>query len=111
MRTLRIDRGELLKNMADKLDVVPSYLSSIENGKRTPNKALIDKIAVAYGLVGETYKDLLDAYHTSIDEISVSFAQATDSQKSVGIAFARKFNDLSEQQIESIKKILNEVKC
>ena len=34
LRKLRIDHGEILKDMADKLDVTVSYLSAVENGKR-----------------------------------------------------------------------------
>ena len=34
LRKLRIDRNELLKDMAGKLDVTVSFLSSVENGKK-----------------------------------------------------------------------------
>ena len=34
LRRIRIDRDELLKNMAEKLKMTSAYLSSIENGKR-----------------------------------------------------------------------------
>lgn len=36
LRKIRIDRDELLKDMAEKLDMSPSMLSSIENGTRKP---------------------------------------------------------------------------
>ena len=34
LRRIRIDRDELLKNMAENLKMTSAYLSSIENGKR-----------------------------------------------------------------------------
>ena len=34
LRRIRIDRDELLKNMAEKLKMTSAHLSSIENGKR-----------------------------------------------------------------------------
>ena len=34
LRKIRIDRNELLKDMADKLEVSASFLSAVENGKR-----------------------------------------------------------------------------
>ena len=34
LRKLRIDRGEILKNMAEKLEVTSSFLSAVENGKK-----------------------------------------------------------------------------
>ena len=37
-RKLRIDNNQILKEMADLLDVSSSYLSAVENGKRNiPN--------------------------------------------------------------------------
>jgi len=39
LKKLRIDNGEILKNMADKFNVTASYLSAVENGKRAfPNE-------------------------------------------------------------------------
>ena len=37
LRNLRMDIGELLLNMADKLGVSPAFLSGVENGKRKTN--------------------------------------------------------------------------
>ena len=34
LRKLRIDNGEILKDMADKLGVTASFLSAVENGKK-----------------------------------------------------------------------------
>ena len=40
LRILRIERGEVLKDMADKLGITSSYLSAIECGKRKIEHAL-----------------------------------------------------------------------
>jgi transcriptional regulator with XRE-family HTH domain len=34
LRKLRLDRGEILKDMAIKLNVSSSFLSAVENGKK-----------------------------------------------------------------------------
>ena len=34
LRKLRIDRGELLRTMSNKLGISMSFLSSVENGKK-----------------------------------------------------------------------------
>lgn len=34
LRTLRIDHGEILKDMADVLGVSSAFLSAVENGKK-----------------------------------------------------------------------------
>lgn len=57
-RKLRIDNGELLKNMADKLGVSSSYLSSVETGKRKVPLEWADKISLLYSLDNDT-KSLL----------------------------------------------------
>ena len=110
LRTFRIERGELLKDMADKLGLAPAYLSSIENGKRTPTKKFIDSIIIAYDFNEQLQKDLIDAYHMSLEEVSFSIKTVGDEQKNIGVAFARKFNSLNEIQIRNIRSILEEVK-
>ena len=34
LRILRMDNGEILKTMAEKLEVTSSFLSAVENGKK-----------------------------------------------------------------------------
>ncbi len=111
LRTFRIERGELLKDMAEKLSLAPAYLSSIENGKRVATKKLIDNFIKIYQLSENEVKDLMDAFHMSLNEVSFSMSDANNMQKSVGIAFARKFGNLNEEQIKTIKNILDEVDC
>ena len=111
LRTFRIEHGELLKDMAEKLSLAPAYLSSIENGKRVATKKMIDNFIQVYQLSEKEVKDLMDAFHLSLDEISFSMSNANNMQKNVGIAFARKFGNLNEEQIKSIKNIQDEVNC
>lgn len=47
-RKLRIDNEELLMDMANKLEISASYLSSIETGKRKVPKEFIQKIESIY---------------------------------------------------------------
>ena len=106
LRTFRIQRGELLKDMAEVLNVVPAYLSSIENGKRTPTEKLINNIIKTYSLAEEQIAELEAAYFETLDEVKVITKNATLQQKDLCISFARKFNDLNEIQIAKIRKIL-----
>ena len=48
LRKIRIDHGEILKNMADKLKMTASYLSAIECGKRNIPEELILKLKDIY---------------------------------------------------------------
>ena len=48
LRMIRLSENELLKDMAKRINVAPSYLSAIENGKRRPTKNLLDNIPISY---------------------------------------------------------------
>lgn len=50
LRSIRMDRSELLLDMAKKLNVQPSFLSSVENGKRNVPKSWPQKISQLYAL-------------------------------------------------------------
>lgn len=50
LRKLRIDNGELLKDMAIKLNVTPSFLSMVETGRRNIPKKWGEEIEKIYSL-------------------------------------------------------------
>ena len=50
LRKLRVDNGELLKDMAIKLNVTPSFLSMVETGRRNIPKKLEEEIKETYSL-------------------------------------------------------------
>lgn len=110
LRRMRIDSGELLKDMADKLKITPSYLSSIENGKRKPTRDFIDKVVIMYNLTNPQKKILEIAYFETIDEISIFTDNVSNEKKELGLVFARKFNSLDSEQMKSIAMILNKNK-
>lgn len=106
-RKLRIDSDELLKNMADKLKVTSAYLSAVENGKRRIPEEWEEKITQLYMLDLKQQCDLRNAIDNSLDEISISLTQVNDvNYRETAIAFARKFDSLSEAEIKKIQNIL-----
>ena len=48
LRKLRLERGEILKTMADKLGVTSAFLSAVENGKKRMPAAWYEKLASLY---------------------------------------------------------------
>lgn len=107
LRILRMEYGELLKDMADKLGKSPAYLSSVENGKRVPTDKLINELIDVYNLDDEHRERILMAYYDTINEVHIDIDTENIEHKNLGLVFARKFNSLSAKQIEDIKKILN----
>lgn len=107
LRLLRLNRGELLKDMAGKLTITPAYLSSIENGKKTPPRDIVHKIVEVYGLSNTESETLIDAYALTLDEINIQLEGTSEYQKQLGLVFARRFNDLTDEQISDILKTIN----
>ncbi len=59
LRKLRIDNGELLKDMAIKLNVTPSFLSMVETGRRGVPKKWEKKIEKSYSLSLKQKEELI----------------------------------------------------
>lgn len=107
LRILRLDYNEILKDMATKLNVTSAYLSAIENGKRMPTQKIMDSLTVAYALNAEQKERLMDAFYKTIDSISIDLSSQRENQRNLGLVFARKFDGLSDEQVEKLIKILN----
>lgn len=110
LRILRMDNQELLKDMAKRLNVTPAYLSSIENGKRTPPKGMVEQIISIYSCPDALSNKLRDAYYDTVKEVNLNISNVSTGQKELGLVFARKFDQLTDKQISSIMGILNKDK-
>ena len=98
LRKLRIDRSELLRDMAKKLDVALSFLSAVENGKKNMPSEWIIKLADLYTLSDEQKKDLDAAVAESEKGIGVKFAGLSADERKLSVAFARKIQNLSKTE-------------
>ncbi|MBB6285303.1 helix-turn-helix domain-containing protein [Geobacillus subterraneus] len=105
-RKLRIDHGELLKHMADKLGVTSSYLSAVENGKRNVPQGWIEKISDLYSLNVEEQEKLKQAVFESQKIVKLDFEDLNADDKTTILALARQFKELDKKDKETIKAIL-----
>ena len=112
LRTLRINNGEMLKDMANKLEVSSAFLSAIENGKKSIPNDWYDKIVNIYNLADNESKKLKQAIDNSVISTKLNFSN--NSPKNIGIAlqFARRFNEksISDETFDSIMKLLKKDK-
>lgn len=106
LRIFRLNRGELLKDMAIKLDISPAYLSAVENGKKEPTKELMSRIRSAYRLTEQEDYALETAKAQTLKEVVIRFKKNEDADLS--LKFARKLNTLSEGQRNKILRLLDE---
>ena len=107
LRKLRIDQGEILKDMADKLGVTVSFLSAVENGKKKMPSTWSSKICALYDLDSDLRRDFTTAIAETEDSIEMNLVGASIGRRELAVSFARKFSDIDENQAEAIRRILH----
>lgn len=106
LRKLRIDQGEILKDMADKLGVSVSFLSAVENGKKRMPSTWNTKLCELYQLIPEQKQAFTTAIAETEESLEMDFYGVAAGKRELAVSFARKFSDFDEGQIEAIKRIL-----
>jgi len=105
---MRIDRGELLNTMAEKLEISPAYLSSIENSARAIPSGFSAKIIELYGLQGEAVKKLIAAEDETLKAVEIKLCDNLNGAKrQTALMFARSFNNMDDAALWRIREILN----
>lgn len=93
--------------MANCLEITSAYLSSIENGKRKIPVGLTKKIESIYSLSEDERNSLQKAEDETRESIEFNFADIGDSnRKEVVLALARRFDDITDDELKKIKEIL-----
>jgi len=106
LRKLRLDYGEVLRHMADRLGISTSYLSSIEVGTRPIPGNLIERLAKLYDLAQDDVKELERAKTVCMKEATINLGNASFDKKDTALVFARKFNDIDEQTMAKIREFI-----
>lgn len=109
LRRIRIEKSELLKDMADRLGVTSSYLSAVEHGKRDIPQNWIDRIVSLYSLGNQEKKCLVEAAKLSILSVKINLKGKPDSTTELVNAFARKLNSFSEEDVDKMMKLIDSV--
>lgn len=106
LRKLRIDRGWLLKDMAEGIGVATSFLSGIETGRKAIPAGCAEKIADWAGLAGVARSDLIRAADQSRREYTVRVRpDFTDGDREAAALLAR-FGDLPREKRDSLHMFL-----
>lgn len=106
LRKLRIDHSEVLFDMAQKLNVSSAFLSSVENNRRSAPLAWIDILTSEYNLDESQQTELTEAVSESIKQIRMDVADVSPNKKEFALAFARTFDDLSEEDVNKLMSCL-----
>lgn len=97
-----------MKDMADKLGVSASFLSSVENGKKRMPPSWNEEICHLYALNEQEVNEFTTAIAETENAIDLRLDKANQGQKELAISFARRFDGISAEQIEEIQRILSE---
>lgn len=106
LRKIRIDCNEILKDMAEKLNVSAAYLSAVEMGKRNIPELWVDKIVEFYNLSEDEKTTLRNAADNSSKSITLNFENVDKVQKETAILFAREFENVDIETLNKIKNLL-----
>lgn len=86
----RQEKGITLRGFADKLGIVPSYMSDIEKGKRNaPNQETLNKMIEVLELTEEESNELLDLAATSKYTIAQDLTEYVSNNPNVRVALRR----------------------
>ena len=105
-RKLRIDNGELLKDMAIKLNVTVSYLSAVEIGKRNITEKWEEEIVRAYHLNLQEREELKEAIIYSKKVFKINVENFEKEEKDLILMLARKVDNMDEKEKNNLKQIL-----
>ena len=107
LRKLRLENGEILKDMAKKLEVSSAFLSAVENGKKKMPESWYSKLEELYNLNDTQQDKLKEAVMESSDVIELNIHNSSYDGRLLAISFARKFDSLDDETSRAITEILN----
>lgn len=107
LRKIRIDHNEILKDMADKLNVSSAFLSAVEVGRKSIPNTWCDTIANLYSLNSEEATELKTAADNSARSIKIDLSSSSFAQRNAALAFARRFDDIDDQTAEKILDLMS----
>lgn len=106
LRKLRIGKGEILKDMATRLNVSSAFLSAVENGKKKLPAAWYPILQKDYELSAVQMDELRQSVLESGDVVELNIKNATDSNRRLAVSFARQFDSLDEDTIKKLFELL-----
>lgn len=106
LRKIRIDNNEILRDMANKLNVTSSFLSAVENGKKRIPDQWLNQISSMYNLNSLEIEKLEFAFSETNENLKISFEGLNLESKKLAFSFARKLDKFDDTEMELLKKLL-----
>lgn len=111
LKEIRLNNdNERLSDMAQKLGVSASYLSTVETQKRRMNDKLFQKIIDVYELNITAQKELNELRNLASNEMSFSLEDLDQSKKAAVVKFLSNVDELSTEDLEKINLLIKSKK-
>ncbi len=108
IKKIRAEHNEVMADMAKALDVSIPFLSAVENGKKNIPNDWLDTLSKHYFLTEEEKEDLKQAIEESKIQIKINLLHADCQKRKLAFQFQRSFENLNDEKIDKISKILEE---
>lgn len=108
LRIIRVNSGDSAKEMAQKLNMSPSYLSTIENGKRNIPPDMEQLLIGAYKLSEKDKEKLRKAMVSSSETVKIDLTDLADKKKTLIFEITK--GDLDEDTIDHLHTIIKKKK-
>lgn len=105
LRTIRIERNELLYDMAQKLGVSSAFLSSVETGKKAVPLDWPAKLTKLYNLDSQKTYEIVNAANEATKQIRLAISNTNHGKRDLALSFARRFESMTEEEVEAIRSI------
>lgn len=110
VRKLRLDKQERLKDMAERIDVTPTYLSSVEYGRRIVPQSWVDVLAEIYHLDAEAVDVLTDAIETSrmLQQNKVDVSHLSSDERHIVGKLAKKLPNYTDVERKDLQDLVDD---
>lgn len=105
IRRLRITKGVKLKAMADAFQVKSSFLSAVENGRKTMPEEWIEKLDRYFDDLGMTRATWSHLAELSRPKMVIDMAGADEADREMMLVFGRNYLNLPADKKSKIRKI------
>ena len=108
LQVIRENSGDSARTMAKKLNMSPSYLSTIENGKRNIPEEMSDMLIKTYNLSDDDKVKLRNAMAESSGIVKIDITDLAEKKKQM--IFDITNHNLDEDTIDLLCEIINKKK-
>ena len=101
LRMMRIAHGnKTLGDLGEMLGVSATFVSAIETGKKSVPPSFITQLKNQLNLNADEVRQLEGAAAKQAKEISMGLHDKTDRARELAVAFARRFENMSDAEVE-----------